>query len=62
MAEPSDSLLPGLNLKGLKYLDKLLPLFDPLHIEVTSCNHFPAGDCSHASVRSGPAGANGRSG
>src|SRR5262249_29075970 len=31
MAEPSDSPIPGLNLRGLKYLDKLLPLFDRLH-------------------------------
>jgi hypothetical protein len=31
MAEPSDSPTPGLNLRGLKYLDKLLPLFDRLH-------------------------------
>src|SRR5215467_4544037 len=31
MAEPSDHSVPGRNLQGLKYLDKLLPLFDRLH-------------------------------
>jgi len=31
MAEPSDTAVPGPNLQGLKYLDKLLPLFDRLH-------------------------------
>src|SRR5262249_30467849 len=31
MAEPSDDPVPGRNLRGLKYLDKLLPLFDRLH-------------------------------
>ena len=31
MAEPSDSPIPGPKLQGLKYLDKLLPLFDRLH-------------------------------
>ena len=31
MAEPSDNLSPGRQLQGLKYLDKLLPLFDRLH-------------------------------
>src|SRR5215467_12316610 len=31
MAEPSDDPVPGRNLQGLKYLDKLLPLFDRLH-------------------------------
>src|ERR1700740_2960535 len=32
MAEPSDeSPLAGRKLQGLKYLDKLLPLFDRLH-------------------------------
>jgi hypothetical protein len=31
MAEPSDSPIPGRPLQGLKYLDKLLPLFDRLH-------------------------------
>jgi Transposase DDE domain len=31
MAEPSDNPVPGRNLQGLKYLDKLLPLFDRLH-------------------------------
>src|SRR5215831_20955955 len=31
MAEPSDSPLPGRKLQGLKYLDKILPLFDRLH-------------------------------
>jgi IS4 transposase len=31
MSEPSDSSIPGRNLQGLKYLDKLLPLFDRLH-------------------------------
>src|SRR5947209_6672786 len=30
MAEPSGSSIPGHNLQGLKYLDKLLPLFDRL--------------------------------
>ena len=31
MAEPFDNPVPGPNLQGLKYLDKLLPLFDRLH-------------------------------
>jgi hypothetical protein len=31
MAESSDSPISGRNLQGLKYLDKLLPLFDRLH-------------------------------
>src|SRR5262245_8900688 len=31
MAEPSGSPIPGRPLQGLKYLDKLLPLFDRLH-------------------------------
>ncbi len=31
MAEPSDNPIPGPKLQGLKYLDKLLPLFDRLH-------------------------------
>ncbi len=31
MAEPPDSPIPGPRLQGLKYLDKLLPLFDRLH-------------------------------
>jgi hypothetical protein len=31
MAEPSDSPFAGRKLQGLKYLDKLLPLFDRLH-------------------------------
>src|SRR6516165_12638580 len=31
MAEPSDNPAPGHQLQGLKYLDKLLPLFDRLH-------------------------------
>ena len=31
MAEPSDDPVPGPHLQGLKYLDKLLPLFDRLH-------------------------------
>jgi IS4 transposase len=31
MAEPSDRPIPGRPLQGLKYLDKLLPLFDRLH-------------------------------
>jgi len=31
MAEPSDSPTPGPHHRGLKYLDKLLPLFDRLH-------------------------------
>jgi IS4 transposase len=31
MAEPSDGPVPGPKLQGLKYLDKLLPLFDRLH-------------------------------
>jgi hypothetical protein len=31
MDEPSDTAVPGPNLQGLKYLDKLLPLFDRLH-------------------------------
>jgi hypothetical protein len=31
MAEPSDSPIPGRPRQGLKYLDKLLPLFDRLH-------------------------------
>src|SRR5690348_10752311 len=31
MAEPSDSPIAGPQLQGLKYLDKILPLFDRLH-------------------------------
>ena len=31
MAEPADSPITGRKLQGLKYLDKLLPLFDRLH-------------------------------
>jgi hypothetical protein len=31
MAEPSDDPVPELSLRGLKYLDKLLPLFERLH-------------------------------
>jgi hypothetical protein len=31
MAEPDDGPIPGPKLQGLKYLDKLLPLFDRLH-------------------------------
>ena len=31
MAEPSDSPVAGRQFQGLKYLDKLLPLFDRLH-------------------------------
>jgi Transposase DDE domain len=31
MDQPSDTAVPGPNLQGLKYLDKLLPLFDRLH-------------------------------
>jgi Transposase DDE domain len=31
MAEPSDNPISGHKLQGLKYLDKLLPLFDRLH-------------------------------
>src|SRR5215468_5708821 len=31
MTEPSDSPIAGRKLQGLKYLDKLLPLFDRLH-------------------------------
>src|SRR5215469_4712837 len=31
MAEPADRPIPGPQLRGLKYLDKLLPLFDRLH-------------------------------
>ena len=31
MAESSGNPVPGPNLQGLKYLDKLLPLFERLH-------------------------------
>src|SRR5215475_15710963 len=31
MAERSDDPVPERNLRGLKYLDRLLPLFDRLH-------------------------------
>ena len=31
MAEPTDDPIPGPKLQGLKYLDKLLPLFERLH-------------------------------
>src|ERR1700735_5314159 len=31
MAEPADGPISGRKLQGLKYLDKLLPLFDRLH-------------------------------